>query len=195
MGKSLRITFMSSAGLSGFRASPPVDIMVAGSGMFGRYMTSDQLVDISFHRADLQLLGDVESKGVDQKGLGRRFADPARAEIKKRFFAELTHGTTMTAFYVVRVDLELGFAVDGRPFADDEIVVLLEGVGLLRILVHVDLTVEDARGLLEQHALVELIAETKGLLVIDQRMIVHQLVPGGEIKAVQMGLGVIFLQP
>src|SRR6185437_16658300 len=136
MGKSFRMTSMSRAG----------DIIVELSGMFGRYMMTDRLVDIAFHGAELQLLRDVECEGVDQEGLCRGFAYPARAQIEQRFLAELPDGGTMAAFHVVGIDLELGFAVDGRPFADHEIVILLESIGLLRILMHIHLAVEYAGG-------------------------------------------------
>jgi len=157
-------------------------------------MVANEPVDVGLNGIPFYFFRDVEGKGVDKKGPGCGFADPTGAKIEQGIFTELSHGGTVTALHVVGIDLQLGLGINGRFFADDEVVILLKGVRLLRVLVYKDLAVEDTGGLLEQHALVELVAKTKRLLVVDEGMVIDQLLAGGEVEAVQMCFRMVFLQ-
>src|SRR5262249_4473441 len=115
-------------------------------------MSPDQVIDMRPQGGYPDLFGYVEGKGIDQEALCRLFADTAGTQVEQGFFAELPYRRPVAAFYVVGIYFELRLGVDGRLIADDQVVVLLKGIGLLRILVDIDLAVEDARGLFEQYA-------------------------------------------
>jgi hypothetical protein len=107
-------------------------------------MVTDEPVDMGLYGAPFYFFRDVEGKGIDEEGSCGGFADTAGPEVEEGVFAKLPDGSAMTAFYIVGIDLELGFGIDGRFLTDDEVVILLEGVCLLRVLVYKDLAIEDA---------------------------------------------------
>ena len=157
-------------------------------------MLADEPVNVGLYRIPFYFFRDVEGKGVDKQGSCGGFTDPAGPEVKQGLLAKLTYRGTVTAFYIIGIYFELGFGIDGRFLADHEVVILLEGVCLLRVLVYEDLAVEDAGGLFKQDTFIELVAETRRLLMVDQGMVVDQLLAGGEVEAVQVCFCMVFFQ-
>src|SRR5580698_2606014 len=102
--------------------------MVVASGIGRRNVLADQLIEVGFQGRLADLSRHIKGKSRDQEGFGRRLADAAGTQVKQRLFTELPHGGPMAAFYVVGEDLELGFRVDSSLFANDEVVILLEGI-------------------------------------------------------------------
>jgi len=141
-------------------------------------MVADEPVDVGLYGVPFYFFRDVKGKGVDKHGFCGSFADAAGPEIEQGVFAELTYCGAVAAFYVVGEDLEFGFGVDGRLFADNEVIVLLEGVCFLCGSFHAHLSVEDAGGLFEQDPFIEFVAKAVGLLVMDQGVVVYQLAAG-----------------
>src|SRR5690606_2089812 len=88
---------------------------------------------------------------------------------------ELANGTTVTALYVISKNLQLWFGVYRRFFADKQIVVLLEGIGFLRIETNENLTVEHGRGSILCNVLIPFVTFAVRLHVVHDGMVVYQL--------------------
>ena len=95
----------------------------------------------------------------------------------------------MRALDVVSVNLELGLGVDDGVFREQEVLVALLGVGLLRVLAHDDFAVEDPRRSAVEHPFVELAAAAVGLGVIEGGVIVDVLPAADDVEAVEGALG------
>jgi hypothetical protein len=81
------------------------------------------------------------------------------------------------ALYVVGVNLQLWFRHDTGIVTDQEVLVRLIGIGLLRDLVDVDLAAEDTIRFIGEDALVELVTLTIWCRVLDTRVVVDMLLP------------------
>ena len=95
----------------------------------------------------------------------------------------------MRALHVVSVNLELRLGVDDGVLRKQEILVALLGVGLLGVLAHDDLAVEDSRRSAVEHAFVKLAAAAVGLGVVERRVIVDVLPAADDVEAVEGALG------
>ena len=91
----------------------------------------------------------------------------------------------MLALDVVGEDLQRRLRVDQRLLREEQVLVRLHGVGLLRVRPHDDLAVEDPARLSVQDALVELAARAVRLGVVDHGVVVEVLRAGPEEEAVQ----------
>lgn len=158
-------------------------------------MITDQFINMHLNLGDLYLLRDVKGKCVDHKSLRRLFPDAPRPEIEEGVFTELPDSRPMAAFHIVCENFQLGLGIDRGFITDNKIIILLERIRLLRVLVYKYLTIEYTRGLLQQYALVQLIALTKRLLMVDQRMVIDQLLTRRQVKTIQMALRMRFFQP
>src|SRR5512133_3252041 len=103
-------------------------------------------------RLEPDALEDVAREGGGQNIAGLVSPDAARLEVKQGFRVELPDGGAVRAAHVVGPDLQLGLGVDDSVLGKDQVFVGLLGVGLLRVLADVDLTVEDRRGVAVQNA-------------------------------------------
>jgi hypothetical protein len=83
-------------------------------------------------------------EGLDQHGLGLGFRNAAGAEVEQAVGIQRADRRAMAALHVVGVDLELRLAVDLGVLAQQQRLVHLVAVGLLRHLMHVDLALEHA---------------------------------------------------
>ena len=93
----------------------------------------------------------------------------------------------MRALHVVRKDLELRLGVDLRPLGQQQRVVGLLAIRLLRFGMDVHLAIEDAVRRAVEDALVQLPAVAVGLHMFDARLVVDVLVAVAEVEAVQRG--------
>ena len=91
----------------------------------------------------------------------------------------------MRALHVVGVDLELRLRLDLGVVAEQQVLAGLVGVGLLRVLVDVDVSGEDAGRAVVQDALVELVALAVRLSVLHPGVVVHVLRALREEEAVE----------
>ena len=91
----------------------------------------------------------------------------------------------MAALHVVGEDLELRLGVDLRVRREQEIVVALARVGMLRIAVDQHPAVEDAPPAPVEEALVDLLAPPARLAVVDPGMEIDVLAPARDVEAVQ----------
>ena len=71
-------------------------------------------------------------------------ADAPRPQVEERVLVELTDRRAVPALHVVGEDLELRLRVDERLAREEQVLVRLLRVGLLRVGAHEDLAVEDA---------------------------------------------------
>src|SRR2546425_4528276 len=95
-------------------------------------------------RFELDSTDDVVREGLRQQAAGIRLADAPRAKIKERLRVDLPDRRPVRALDIVGVDLELRLGVDHRFFGQQKVLVALFRVGLLSVLAHDDLSVEDA---------------------------------------------------
>ncbi len=79
----------------------------------------------------------------------------------------------MRAFYIIRPNLELRFGIDDGVVRKEDIVVLLESIGLLRILTDEDLSIENASTLVSQYSLVKLVGFRMRNGVVHIGVVVH----------------------
>ena len=100
----------------------------------------------------------------------------------------------MPALDVVGEDLERGRGIDERLAGEEEILVGLHGVGLLRVRANDDLSVKDAARLAVQDPLIELAAGAVRHGVVDQGVVVHVLGAGAEKEPVQRALAPLALE-
>ena len=114
-----------------------------------------------------------------------RLAQTPRAQVEDRVVVHLADGRAVRALDVVGEDLELRVGVDLGILGQEQRLVRLLGVGLLRVGPDDDLAVEDGAGAVRQDALVDLAAAAVRLRVIDRRVIVDEAGAVAEIEAVQ----------
>ena len=110
------------------------------------------------HAVDADPVQHLASKRVNQH-VARIFrVDAARAQVEHRVFVELADRRAVRALHVVGEDLELRLGVDLRVVGEQQRLVGLLRVGLLRVLPDDDLAVEDGARPAGQDALVDLVA-------------------------------------
>ncbi len=103
-----------------------------------------------------------------------RLAEAPRPQVEDRLVVHLADGGAVRALDVVGEDLELRLGVDLRVVGQQQRLVRLLRVGLLRVGPDDDLAVEDRRGAIGEDALVDLAAVAVRLRVIDRRVVVDE---------------------
>ena len=131
---------------------------------------------------------------MDQQIRASIVGDAARAQIEHRVLVELPDRRAMRALHVVGEDLELRLRVDLRLVGQEQRLVGLLRVGLLRVLPDDDLAVEDGARAAGQDALVELVARAMRLRVVDRRVRVDERIAVGDIQPVQRALGALAVE-
>ena len=96
-----------------------------------------------------------------------------------QFFVELANGGAMGAADVVGEDFQLRLGVNDGVLGQQQRLVGLLGIGLLGILADEDLAVEDAVSAIAEDALVNLMARTVRLGVIDDGEVIDVLLAAG----------------
>ena len=91
----------------------------------------------------------------------------------------------MCAFHVVREDFQARLRVDARPFAEQQVLVLLVGDDLLGVLVDDDAAAEHRPRPVCQNTLEVQVAVRVVLQVVDVDVVVDVLRAGGIVQAVQ----------
>src|SRR5262249_58378651 len=97
------------------------------------------------------------------------------SQIEDRLRRQLTLGRTVSALHVVGEDLEPRFAVDLDAVGEQQVLVGLGGVGLLRIGAHDDAPVEDGAGRAVEHSLEELTAPAARYRMVDRHVMLDLL--------------------
>ena len=139
-------------------------------------------------RGDADRFDHIVREGMHQQLPGQSLSDAARAQIKQLRFVELADGRAVVALDVVGVNFELRLGVDFRIFGQQQVVVGLVGIGLLRARMHDDLAVEHRVGLTVHHSAIVFPAGAVGLAMINERVVVHMLLAADQIQAVERGL-------
>src|SRR5882724_635216 len=98
--------------------------------------------------------------------------------------ANVNNRRAACALDVVGEDLELRLRVDGRIVGQEQHLVRLLGVGLLGVFADKDLAVEDAVSAIAEDALVNLMARTVRLGVIDDGEVIDVLLAIGQVEAI-----------
>ena len=97
-------------------------------------------------RLDLNPVQHVARERVDQHVTRLLQVEASRLQIKDRVLVELTHRGAVRALHVVGENLELRLRIDLRIVGEQQRLVRLLGVGLLRVRPYDDFAVEDLRG-------------------------------------------------
>src|SRR5215510_3147931 len=114
-----------------------------------------------------------------------RLAQAPRSQVEHHFLVHLADGRAVRALDVVGEDLELRFGVDLGILGQEERLVRLLRIGLLRVRTHDNPAVEDGARMVADDAFVDFTAAAVGFRVIDSRMVVDEPRAVGEIEPVQ----------
>src|SRR5262245_8902211 len=133
IGKSRR-TRTTSSGASVLMASPLKIAREARVQRLPRGRAGRLVRDLREH---------VVGEGVHEEVAGLERSEATGAQVEQRRLVESADRGAVRASNVVRVDLELGARVDDRAVREDEVLVRLLRVRLLRVLPHDDPAVED----------------------------------------------------
>src|SRR5712692_10534693 len=150
-------------------------------------------IELSLERCDLNLLDHFFGEPVSQK-VAREFRSKAAAfEIKDFVFFQLTNRRAMRALHVIGKNLKLWFGIHLRFVRQQQVLIRLQRVGLLRAVTHKDFAIEDRPRLAIENAFVELMAGAMRLAVIDHRMRVGVLVATNHVESVDVALGAFMI--
>ena len=119
---------------------------------------------------------------------------PPLHDLTKNVGVELPDAGAVAALDVVGVDLELRAGAGQGARGQQQVLVRLPGVGLLRVLPHEDPPVEHGTGLALENPLVELVAVAVRRHVLDPHVVVHQLLALHKVEAVQVGVAALARQ-
>ena len=114
--------------------------------------------------------------------------DPSAPQVEELLLVQVADRRSVRALHVVGKDLQVRLRVRSGVVAEQQAVVALNRVGLLRDLMDDDAAVEDRRRLIVEHTLVELVTRAVGHGVIEQRVVVHPLMTRDEVEAVERGM-------
>ena len=103
----------------------------------------NDLGDALFQFRDFNAFDDFVRERVHEQCLRLFLRNPARLHVKHRLVVELADGATVRTFDVVGKNFELRFGVDGRFVAEQNVVVLLECVGFLRLFFDKDFAIKN----------------------------------------------------
>ena len=134
----------------------------------------------------IKTTGHIECKSMGEEYPRLRFADAPRPQVKQRFVIKLADGAAVAAFHVVCENLQLRLGVYRRLLADEQVVVLLEGVGLLCIEAHEYLAIEHGGGGILRNILIPLVAFAMRFHVVHDGVVIHQLVSCRKRDALQV---------
>src|SRR5215831_5688692 len=187
-------TVRSASGISrklrGFRLCSRISSWYSASVDTGDAPASDEPLECGAleslaDRIDLDRLEHVGGERVGEQPTRQRVGDASRLQIEERGLVDLSHGRAVRALHVVGEDLELRLRVDVRGVGEQQRVVRLLAVRLLRDRPDVDLSVEYAVRPPVENALVQLSAERVRLSVDDLRLVVAMLLAVEHIETVQ----------
>src|ERR1039458_2510634 len=151
-------------------------------------------VEVGAHRFQRDALHHVAGEGADHDLPGLLQSDPAGTQIKNRLLVHLTDGGAMGAFDIVGKDFQLGLGVNDGVVGEEEVAVVLFGVGFLGFLADKDFAVEHAVGAAGQNAVVEFVAFATGLGVVHHGVVIGQLLAPDQVKAVENAVAIFALE-
>ena len=150
--------------------------------------------EVVLQRLDFDSFEKVRRKSVRQHATGFSLRDTPGPQVEHGVLAELTDRRAVCAANVIRVDLELRLRIDFSLAREQQVLVVLDRVGLLRVLANDDLPVKHSAGIAVQYALVELVRVAVGCRVIDRRVMVNVLLTAHDEQSVKSALGPLALE-
>src|SRR5690606_3073967 len=136
----------------------------------------------------------LTGKSVEQQALRLQFINASRLKIEECLFVQLTYCTAVRTLYVIGPNLQLRFGIDNRIFGEENIVVLLKGVGLLSVLTDKDLPIKHSYALIGKNNLVQLVGFSVGNGVIHVGVIVHVGFAIDQVDSVHVSFGIASYQ-
>ena len=101
----------------------------------------------------------------------------------------LPDGRAVRALHIVCQNLQLRLGVYAGLVGQQQVLVRLHGVSLLRIMTNKDLAVEDRARFAVKNSFVKLVTRAMRLPVIDDRMRIGVLITGHQVQAIHPALG------
>src|SRR5690606_14505901 len=118
---------------------------------------------------------NIGSKGLQYHPLGLLLGNTPGTQVKNSFLIQLSSGRAMATFYIVCINLQLGFAETFGFIAKQNSGIGLIGIGFLSIFMNKYLSVENACGTIIQNPFVQFVGDTIGFKVVHMRVVIHML--------------------
>jgi len=135
----------------------------------------NELVGVSAGRAGFHARQTFAGECREQKPARRNPVDSSRSQVEQGILVHLADRRTVGALHIIGVDLQLRLGIDLRVVREQQIAVRLLGVGLLRVLVDHNATVENAVRMPIENSVVKLSTARVRAGVLDQHVIVQVL--------------------
>ena len=152
------------------------------------------VVDAVVDALNLDVIADFRCKSVHQKHPCVGFLDAALAHVKHRVLVELAGACAVRTFHVVGIYFQERHGIDFSPVGQDDVAVVLIGVGFLRVWSHHHMSVEHRRGLVVQNALELLVARAVWHVVVDFHEVLDMLLLVEEVQAVDLQVGALAIE-
>ena len=119
---------------------------------------------------------------------GRVQSNAASPQIKNGLLVQLADRRAVRAFHIVGIDLELRFGVHRRLVAEQDVLVGLLRVGLLRDRMHENAAVKHALRFVVQDSVEIFVTRAVRLSVFDNHVMIGELLAFRQVKAVEDAL-------
>src|SRR5215208_3647720 len=126
-----------------------------------------RLVELGSDRFDLDPSDHFFRKSVSQQFAAQIWIDAACLQVKEFLRIDLAHRCAVRAFHVVGVNLQLRLRVDAGLVRQQEVLVGLQRISLLRAFTNEYLAVENRPSVAVENSFVKLVTVAVRLLVID----------------------------
>src|SRR5205085_11971168 len=144
----------------------------------------DRFIELRFDGFDLELLDQLFGETISQQVAREFHVQSATQEIEQLFLFELPDGRAVRTFHIVGENLKLWLCIYARLCREQQVLVRLLRVRLLRIAVDEDLAVEASARLAIKDALIKLAACALRSVVMNERVRVRMLTSAAEIETI-----------
>src|SRR5687767_2082880 len=125
----MRSTSQSVETMAGADSTVPVVTLSLESRM---KMRQHGFIELRSDRIDLDLADYLFRKTIGQQAATKFQIQTASLEVEQLFVVDLAHRRSVRALHVIRVDLQLRFGINPRLRRQQQVLVGLHRVGLLR---------------------------------------------------------------
>jgi len=115
---------------------------------------------LQLHAEWLQLdpIDHLLNEGINEEAAGCLLRYSARAQVEQRLVVQLTDRGTVCALYVVGVNFEPRSSIDLGMIGENQVLVLLVGIGAIGTVAHHESAVEHAVPTTLEYTLIQLVA-------------------------------------
>ena len=152
------------------------------------------VVDAVVDAFNLDVIAYLRCESVHQEHSRVGFLDAALAHVEHRILVELSGGCAVRTFHVVGINLKERHGVDLRLVGEDDVAVVLIGIGLLSVWRHHNMTVEHCRSLVVKDALELLVAAAVRHVMVDFHQVFDVLFLVEEIQTVNLQVSALAVE-